>query len=84
MLGEGGGKFRVRNVGQDMTDVALNGVGGREFGGFVLAMGLESRKAGKMARQVGVSSWLGRPVIFPPELASKGCCISNHTKMAEG
>ena len=59
LLGDGGGKFRVRYVGQDMTDVALNGVHRREFGGFMLAVGLESRKAGMMDRQVGVGSWLG-------------------------
>ena len=41
-----------------MTDVALNGVRRREFGGFVLAEGLESRKAGMMARQVGVGGRL--------------------------
>ena len=59
MLGEGGGKFRVRNVGKDMTDVALNRVHRREFGGFVLAVGLESRKAGMMVRQVGAGGRLG-------------------------
>ena len=57
-MGEGGGKFGVRNVRQDMNDVALNGVCRREFGGFVLAVGLESRKAGMMARQVGVGGRL--------------------------
>ena len=67
-----------------MTDVALNGVRGREFGGFVLAVGLESRKAGVMARQVGVGGRLSGPVIFPPELTSKGNCISNQAKMVEG
>ena len=49
-----------------------------------MAVGLELRKAGMMSRQVGVGSGLGGPVIFPPELASKGCCISNQAKMTEG
>ena len=83
-MGEGGGKLRVRNVGQDLTDVPFNGMGGRELGWLVLAVGLEPRKAGIMARQVGVGSGLGGPVIFPPELASKGCCIRNQAKMTEG
>ena len=42
-----------------MTDVALNGMRRRELGGFMLALGLESRKAGIMARQVGVGGMLG-------------------------
>ena len=67
-----------------MTDVVLNGVHRREFGEFVLAVGLESRKAGMMARQVGVGGRLSGPVIFPPELMSKGSCISNQAKMVEG
>ena len=41
-----------------MTDVALNEVHRREFAGFMLAVGLESRKAGMMARQVGVGGRL--------------------------
>ena len=53
-----------------MADVALNGLSGREFWGLVLA--------------VGVGSWLDGPVIFPPQLASKGCCNSNQAKMIEG
>ena len=57
-LRESGGKCGIRNVRQDMTDVALNGVRRREFGGFVLAVGFNSRKAGMMARQVGVGSRL--------------------------
>ena len=85
MLGEGGGKLRIRNVGQDMTVVPFNGVGGGgEFGWLVLAAGLEPRKARMMARQVGVGSGLGGPVVFPPELAIKGCCFSNQAKMTEG
>ena len=66
-----------------MADVAINGVNGSEFGGLVLAVGFESRKAGMMASQVGVGSWLGGPVIFPPDLASKRCCISDQVKMTE-
>ena len=84
MLGESAGKFLVKNVGQDMADVTLNGVSGREFGGLVLAVGFEFRKAGMMASQVGVGSWLGGPMIFSPQLASKGCCISDQVKMIEG
>ena len=42
-----------------MTDVALNGVRRREFGGLVLAVGLESRKAGMIARQVTVG-WINQ------------------------
>ena len=61
-----------------MADV----VSGREFEGFMLAVGFESRKAGMMASQVGVGSWLGGPVIFPSELASK--CINDQAKMIEG
>ena len=64
-----------------MVDVTLNRLSGREFGGHVLAVGFESGEAGMMASQVGVGSWLGGPVLFPPKMASKGFLASDQVKM---
>ena len=43
LLGEGGGKFGVRNIGQEMGNAVLNEMGGWEFVGVMLAMKFELR-----------------------------------------